>query len=507
MQWTHRRFAGLSGILAAALALGLGELLAGLFGPVPSPLNAIGGVVVDLSPGAVERWATSFFGTSDKVALAIGTAVIALILGWFVGIASLRRFWVGVVVLAGFGAAGLAAGWGEHETRVIPLVAATLVAVAAGLLLLWLLLRAIDDSGAVLPDDATDGDSDRRRFLALAGVGGVVALGSGAIGRALLARVPPPPATDLAGVSAIALGPEHDFMIPGVVPLVVPAEEFYRIDTALAIPRIDPENWSIRVHGKVDREVTITYEDLTAADLIERYVTLACVSNRVGGTLVGNALWTGIPLAGVLEQAGADRAGTQVVGRSIDGWTCGFPIDAAFDGRDAMIAVGMNGDVLPRRSGFPARLVVPGLYGYVSATKWLTEIEITGWDDFDPYWIPRGWAKEAPIKTQSRIDVPRSGGSVEGPEVVAAGVAWAPHRGIAAVEVSLDDGPWQQAEVSVPLSDDAWVQWRVAVTAAPGSHHLEVRATDGDGVVQTDVVQAPAPDGATGHHRVDFTTT
>jgi DMSO/TMAO reductase YedYZ molybdopterin-dependent catalytic subunit len=506
MEWTHRRLAGISGIVAAGVALGLGELLAGVFEPVPSPLFAIGGVVVDNVPGSIERWAISFFGTADKAALAIGTVIIALVLGWFAGIAALRRFWVPVAVFAAFGLAGMAAGWGEPETNVIPLIAATLVAVAAGIGLLWVMVRAIGDASVADPDDTTGNDVDRRKFLAMAGVGGAVAIGSGTIGRVLLSSVPPPPPVDISGGGALAVGPEHDFMLDGLTPAVVPSDEFYRIDTALAIPRIDPDDWSIRVHGQVDREVIITYDDLTSADLIERYVTLSCVSNKVGGSLVGNALWTGIPLVGVLEEAGVAREGTQVVGRSVDGWTAGFPIEAAFDGRESLIAVGMNGDVLPRRHGFPARLVVPGLYGYVSATKWLTEIEITGWDEFDGYWIPRNWAKEAPIKTQSRIDVPRNRSTVEGPSVVTAGVAWAPGKGIDAVEVRLDDGPWVQAELSEPLSAEAWVQWRVNLDVAPGSHKITVRATDGDGVVQTDEVRSPAPDGATGHHAIPFTS-
>jgi len=506
MEWIHRRFAGLSGIIAVGMALGIGELLAGLVGPVPSPLNAIGGVVVDTVPGGVERWAISVFGTADKAALAIGTVVISLVIGWFTGIAALRRFWVAVGVFSAFGTAGMAAGWGEPEAHPVPLVAASLIAVAAGISLLWILIRSIEDAGAADPEGTVEADPSRRRFLALAGVGGAVAFGSGAIGRALLSSVPPPPPADLGAVNAVAVGTEHDFMVQGLSPVVVPAEEFYRIDTALAIPRINPGDWSIRVHGRVDQELTITYDYLTSADLMERYVTLSCVSNKVGGNLVGNALWTGISLAGVLQEAGADRVDTQVVGRSVDGWTCGFPIEAAFDGRDAMIAVGMNGEVLPRRHGFPARLVVPGLYGYVSATKWLTEIEVTGWDDFDPYWIPRGWAKEAPIKTQSRIDVPRARSSVDSPEVVAAGVAWAPGKGIVAAEVRIDDGPWQAAELSEPLSGDAWVQWKIVLDVAPGDHQLTVRATDGEGVVQTDVPQSAAPDGATGHHSITFTS-
>lgn len=505
MEWTQRRFAGIAGIVAAGIALGVGELLGGLIGPVPSPLLAIGGVVVDNVPSGVERWAISVFGTADKAALAIGTVVIALAMGWLTGMAALRRFWVGIGVFVAFGAAGLAAGWNEPEAKSVPLTAATLVAVAAGIAVLWLLLKAIRDAAMAEPSDTTVSDDGRRRFLALAGVGGAVAVGSGAIGRALLSRVPPPPPADLGAVSAIAVGPEHDFMVEGLAPAVVPADEFYRIDTALAIPRIEPEDWSLRVHGRVDNETVITYEELTSMDLVEQYVTLSCVSNKVGGNLVGNALWTGLPLTTILDRAGVDRDDTQLVGRSIDGWTSGFPTEEAY-WRDALLAVGMNGDVLPRRHGFPARLVVPGLYGYVSATKWITEIEITGWDEFDAYWIPRGWAKEAPIKTQSRIDVPRARSTVEGQEVVIAGVAWAPRRGINAVEVSLDGSAWESAELSEPLSGDAWVQWRTTLPVAPGAHEVTVRATDGDGVVQTEALQSARPDGATGHHTITFTS-
>ncbi len=267
---------------------------------------------------------------------------------------------------------------------------------------------------------------------------------------------------------------------------------------------VDPETWTLKVTGMVDREVELTYDDLLSMPQIERYVTISCVSNPVGDTLVGNAKWQGVRLVDVLEMAGVQPDASQIVGRSVDGWTAGFPTAAAFDGRDPLIVVGMNGEPLPRRHGFPARLIVPGLYGYVSATKWLSEIELTTWDAFDGYWIPRGWAKQAPIKTQSRIDRPIFGDRVVG-EVIAAGVAWAPTRGIAKVEVQLDDEPWQEAELSEPLSEDAWVQWMLAIDAPPGSHRLRVRATDGTGVTQTERRQDPRPDGATGWHTIEFT--
>jgi hypothetical protein len=238
--------------------------------------------------------------------------------------------------------------------------------------------------------------------------------------------------------------------------------------------------------------------------LVDRYVTIACVSNEVGGDLVGNARWTGVRLVDVLDQAGVRPEATQIVGRSVDGWTSGFPTELAYDGRDPLIAVGMNGEPLPARHGFPARLIVPGLYGYVSATKWLAEIELTRWEDFDAYWVPRGWSKEGPIKTQSRIDHPRRGERISAPDAVFAGVAWAPGRGISRVDVRVDAGDWIEAELTTPLSGDAWVQWRVAIPVDPGEHTVTVRATDGTGATQTSETQRPAPDGATGHHRVDF---
>jgi DMSO/TMAO reductase YedYZ molybdopterin-dependent catalytic subunit len=254
----------------------------------------------------------------------------------------------------------------------------------------------------------------------------------------------------------------------------------------------------------VDRELSLSMDDLLGMDLHERYVTIACVSNTIGGDLVGNAKWTGVKLTDVLDRAGVDPAASQIVPRSVDGWTAGFPTAAAFDGREPLIVVGMNDEMLPPDHGFPARLIVPGLYGYVSATKWLEEIELTTWEAFDAYWIPRGWSKTGPIKTQSRIDTPSSGGRVE-PTFVVAGVAWSPQHGIEGVEVRVDSGSWQQAEMSVPLDDTAWVQWQAALEAGAGSHEIEVRATDGTGQPQTEQRTAPRPDGASGYHRIRVT--
>lgn len=296
--------------------------------------------------------------------------------------------------------------------------------------------------------------------------------------------------------------------VPELTPLVVPNDRFYRIDTALTVPRVDVASWRLRVTGMVERPLELTFADLTAMPAIEESVTLSCVSNEVGGDLVGNAIWRGIPLRDVLSRAGVRAGATQIVGRSVDGFTAGFPTEVALDGRPAMIAFAMNGEPLPAAHGFPARLVIPGLYGYVSATKWLAEIELTTLEAVDGYWIPRGWAKQAPIKTQSRIDVPRQGATVRAGTTPIAGVAWGGIRSISRVEVRVraqgnnSPGEWVEARLSEALSSSSWRQWVVEWPASAGSYQIEVRATDGEGRTQTEQRQSPAPDGATGWHRV-----
>lgn len=290
--------------------------------------------------------------------------------------------------------------------------------------------------------------------------------------------------------------------VAGIAPLITPNEDFYLIDTALSYPQVDPEDWSLRIHGMVDREVEISYEELLDLGLVQEDVTLSCVSNRVGGRLVGNATWVGVPLSTVLDQAGVQPGATQIVGRSVDRWTAGFPTEIAFDGRVALVAVQMNGEPLPISHGFPVRLVVAGLYGYVSATKWLSEIELTTWESFNGYWIPRGWSKEGPIKTQSRIDVPRRDSTIGPGPTAIAGVAWAPTRAIERVEVQVNDEPWVEAELSRETTVNSWRQWMVTWNATPGDHRVRVRATDGTGTTQTSEISDPAPDGATGWHTI-----
>ncbi len=302
-----------------------------------------------------------------------------------------------------------------------------------------------------------------------------------------------------------------DFGIDGVEPWVVPNSDFYRIDTALVVPQVPKDSWKLRVHGMVDNELEITFADLLERDMIERYITLSCVSNRVGGDLVGNAKWQGVRMKDILDEAGVHPEATQVVSRSIDGWNCGSPTSVIMDGRDAMLAVAMNGEPLPAEHGYPVRLVVPGLYGYVSATKWVTDIELTRWEDFDGYWISRGWSKEGPVKTMARIDRPKSGRTYDVNDsadrvIDIAGLAWSVHRGISKVEVSIDEGEWRECELAGIPSDDTWRQWRYQWDkATPGKHSVRARAYNGDGVPQPEEPKGVGPDGAQGYHQVNFT--
>jgi DMSO/TMAO reductase YedYZ molybdopterin-dependent catalytic subunit len=287
-----------------------------------------------------------------------------------------------------------------------------------------------------------------------------------------------------------------------VADVVTPNEEFYRIDTALTVPQVDPATWTLRVHGLVERELTLTWDELLGADLVETYVTLACVSNPVGGDLVGNARWLGLPIRHVLARAVPQAGADMVLSTSVDGFTASTPLEVLTDDRDALLAIGMNGEPLPLAHGFPVRMVVPGLYGYVSATKWVTDLEVTRFADREAYWTTRGWTERGPIKTSSRIEVPRAGVSVAAGTVAVGGTAWAQHTGITAVEVQVDDSPWQQADLSTEISVDTWRQWSWQWDAEPGSHTLRVRATDATGETQTSEERDVVPDGATGWHEV-----
>jgi DMSO/TMAO reductase YedYZ molybdopterin-dependent catalytic subunit len=500
-----RRRSGWAGVAGVAVALGITELFAGLSDPVPSAISAIGTHVIDVSPQWLKTFAISTFGTADKVVLAISIFVVVLMIGWFLGKASSTKPWPIVSGFAVAGVIGIAAQMTQPGVSVPLAIVATILAIGAGIgtwygIKVWSDPQGVDAHANDVPNIAR-----RRLLLGLAGAATVtvvsIGIGRGKIrGRAEAQRA----ALVLPEPVEIALDPTsaNDFDLTGLTPIVVGNATFYRIDTALVVPTIDPEEWTLTIKGMVDREVVLTYADLASMPQVERYATLSCVSNEVGDRLVGNALWTGVFLRDILDMAGVQQGAEQVVGRSVDGWTSGFPAEFAFDDRDAMLVIGMNREVLPANHGFPARLVVPGLYGYVSATKWLTEIELTTWDAFDGYWIPRGWSKEGPIKTQSRIDRPRDRSNVEAGSYAIAGVSWAPTVGVEYVEVQIDGGEWQFAELGEPLSENSWIQWKLDADLDEGEHIISVRATDATGFTQSEVEVSPAPDGAEGWHTI-----
>ncbi|MGA1440329.1 MAG: molybdopterin-dependent oxidoreductase [Ilumatobacteraceae bacterium] len=508
----------LVGVVSTALGLGVGELVAGLVREASSPVVPVGQEVIDVVPPAVKDWAIAWFGTADKAVLILGTLLVLLVVGSIVGAMAMRgRLAAAVVVSSIVGVAGVAAVLARPAPtvgKVLPPVLGTLCSVGV---LWWFAVRAAIDSGEQEGDDPVVA-VDRRSVVRAVGVTAALAAMSAVIGRLAGRRFAVADERASVELPSVEDGPvqgsvvdEWDFGIEGVESWIVPTDDFYRIDTALSVPQVPRDSWRLRIHGMVEREMELTFADLLARDQVERHITLSCVSNDVGGGLVGNALWQGVLLAPLLEEAGLDPEATQVVSRSIDGWNCGSPTSVIMDGRDAMLAVAMNGEPLPAEHGYPVRLVVPGLYGYVSATKWVTDIELTRWEDFDGYWVPRGWSKEGPVKTMARIDRPRSGRS-ESPSAAGvvdiAGLAWAVHRGVSRVEVSIDGGDWTECELAGVPSDDTWRQWRYRWTGArAGSHEVRVRAFDGDGVVQPAEPRRPAPDGAQGYHRIEFDVT
>jgi DMSO/TMAO reductase YedYZ molybdopterin-dependent catalytic subunit len=492
----------IGGAAAAALAIGIGELTAALLNS-PSIVASIGELVISLQPPGAKDLMVELFGEADKLALEVGVVVGGLLVGALLGLAARRDVRLATLGFGIFGLVAFLVVARDPLFEPLPAAITVLLAATSGALALPYL---VPRPPALAAEPATAATIGRRPLLLSA-----AALSAGAvlagIGRGLTAQAPAvaaPPITIPPPTETVPPPPAGASLdVPGLTPIVVPNDDFYRIDTRLTIPRLAAEEWTVRVHGMVDRETTLTYEQLAKMPLIERHVTIACVSNEVGGYLVGNAKWTGVRLVEVLDAAGVQAGATQVVGRSFDGWTAGFPTaHLAGAGADALIALKMNDEVLPARHGFPLRLIVPGLYGYVSATKWLSEIELTTLEAFDAYWVPLGWAKEAPILTQSRIEVPRNGAQVTAGPTVVAGVAWAPTRGISGVEVQADDGPWTPAQLSQPLSDAAWVQWQATIDLAAGTHRLRVRATDGSGALQEERRTPPAPDGARGWHTV-----
>lgn len=487
----------------------LGEVAAGLLSPSVSPVTAVGGAVIDAVPPGIKDWAISLFGTADKLALLAGMALLIAALAALSGILELRRRFAGAAVVAVFGAVGVVAVLGRAEATAIATPIPLLVAAAGIALLRWLIGRlAAWRAQADLADDDPAGRAARRSFLRMLGgtaaVGALGAVLAGTVRGAAAAvselrsrLVLPAPASPAPPVPAGA-----ELRLDGLVPLVTPNKDFYRIDTALRVPVVDPGQWRLKVTGLVERELELDFAALLAKPLIERHVTIACVSNEVGGDLIGNARWLGWPVRDLLALAGPKSGADMVLSRSTDGWTAGTPLEVLTDNRDALLAVGMNGEPLPLEHGFPARLIVPGLYGYVSATKWVTELKVTRFADDVGYWTPRGWSARGPIKTSSRIDVPRGGRPVPAGNVVFGGVAWAQHTGIGKVELRVNRGGWQQAELAPGISTDTWYQWKLALPLAPGQYEVQVRATDLNGVPQLEERAPVAPSGATGYHTV-----
>lgn len=505
----------LAGLAAALLGLGLAEPVAALLSPSSAPLVAIGDAFVDLTPPWLKDFAVSTFGTADKAVLLTGAALITAGLAVLAGLLTRRRPRQAEWLVLGLGALASLAAVTRPDSG--PLwVAPGIVAAITGVFALRLLAGRLDvaDVVAARPSASAQPGATRaaRRSVLLAGAAAVGVGAVGAVaGRLLGSRFRDVAASREAVRLPLAADPEPalpagvEVGVPGVTPFRVPNADFYRIDTALVVPRVTTGDWKLRIHGMVDREVTLDWEQLVGSPLVERDVTLMCVSNEVGGDLVGNATWLGLPLKGLLEQAGPHPDADMVLSSSADGWTCSTPLEVLTDGRDALLAIGMNGAPLPVEHGFPVRMVVPGLYGFVSATKWVVDLKVTRFDRDEGYWTSRGWSERAPVKTQSRIDVPAAGGTVKPGPVAVAGVAWAQHRGIDAVEVRVDGGAWQPARLGAEASVDTWRQWVFQWQATPGEHELEVRATDRTGTPQTGDRAAPAPDGATGWDRVRVT--
>jgi DMSO/TMAO reductase YedYZ molybdopterin-dependent catalytic subunit len=529
-----------TGLITAVVSLGAGQLVAGITGQAGSPVVAVGESAIDLTPPPLKNFAISAFGSHDKTVLVSGILALLAVFAAAIGVAALRRLAYGLAGLAVFTAIGLAAVLTRPDTGPGDVLPALVGAVAGAFVMVRLVhaagsrvpARAARDapptagpagrpaSAGSRPDSGPGGGwvpaaapapasanapAPRRREFLVTGSVAVAVAGVGAIaGRALAERSSvsqaraavrlPAPVTPARGLPAGV-----DLGIRGLSPFVTPNGQFYRVDTALILPEVAPSTWHLRIHGMVAKEITLSYHDLLKLPLLEDWVTLTCVSNPVAGPYVGNARWLGTSLGRLLRAAGVKAGADQLLCTSTDGFTSGTPVQAVLDGRDAMLAVAMNGQPLPVAHGFPVRMVVPGLYGYVSATKWVTDINVTTFAAERAYWAVRGWSQQAPIKTESRIDVPGTGASLRAGRTPVAGVAWAQHRGIDAVEVRVDRGPWHQARLAAVPGIDTWRQWVWEWDAAPGRHLIEARATDATGHTQTALQAPPEPNGATGY--------
>ncbi|MEY9968045.1 DMSO/TMAO reductase YedYZ molybdopterin-dependent catalytic subunit [Streptacidiphilus sp. MAP12-16] len=516
----------LSGLLAAFAALAVAELAAVPVRPQASPVTAVGEAVIDQTPGALKDFAVRNFGTNDKLILQLGILVLLALFAMTLGLLAMRWRRTGSTGVLAFGLLGALAAKSRPDAGSYDALPSLVGAVVGAAVLYYLAgrlewrSRSWQPSMVGAPAASPSGAFDRRGFVLLALATSATSTGAGLLGRKLNDAAG---AQAVASRAAVAIPTPHttpaatpkgvDLKIPGLSPFITPNPAFYRVDTALVVPQVDANHWQLRIHGKgVTKELNLSYKDLVARGVVERDITLMCVSDEVGGSYVGNARWTGVPLAPLLREAGVrppSQGGPadQLLARSVDGMMIGSPVETVLDGRDAILAVGMNGEPLPFAHGFPVRMVVPGLYGYVSACKWLQDLELTRFTDFDAYWVKRGWSAQAAIKTESRIDTPKSSGKLTAGKIPVAGVAWAQHKGIQRVEVRVDGGPWQTADLAAEDSTDTWRQWVWQWPATPGSHRLEVRATDHTGYTQTDQKVDARPNGATGFHSVTVNVT
>ncbi len=530
----HRLLAGaLAGVLTGAVALGVAELTAAITGPRGAPVIAVGETAINLTPVPVKDFAIAHFGSHDKEALITGIVVLLVAFAALIGVLAVRRMAYGLAGLAIFAGVGVAAAAhlpNANADDVTPTLAGVGVAVAALVVLVravWAAFPAAEGPASFegtssfeattsfegitsFEGPAPDEGPDRRRFL-IAGAGtAALAVAAGGLGDQLMGRFSVAPGQvrlPAPAVAAKAVPAGADLRIGGLTPFFTSNSSFYRVDTDLVLPQVSPESWTLRIDGMVDRELDITFAELLRMPLTENDITLVCVSNSVGGTYAGNARWLGVPLAGLLRRAGVKAGADQVLSSATDGMTISTPVATIMDGREALLAVGMNGQPLPIAHGFPARMLVPGLYGYVSATKWVTRLTLTTFARQRAYWTQRGYAARAPIKTESRIDVPKPLAQVKAGHVAVAGVAWAPATGIAAVEVNVDNGPWHRAKLAAVDGIDTWRQWIWDWDARPGLHTLRVRATDNAGVTQTSARAQIFPNGASGWDSTVVTVT
>jgi DMSO/TMAO reductase YedYZ molybdopterin-dependent catalytic subunit len=501
-------------VLGAGSALAGGQLIGAFVGINASPLLAVGNGVVTLTQSGLKEFAAKYLGTNDKPVLLITIGVLVLVLALLTGLASRRSPTPGSIVIVLIGLVGLVAVVSRDDLgqlAVLAPIGSIVVGVVVFRSLHGVALRWAAERG---PDgvDTDDGES-RRRFLFTSGgvaVGAViVGLGGNALGSSNDAESSRDQVGNLVAAQKSPPVPAGaDFAADGTPSFVTDNADFYRIDTALTIPQVSTQEWSLKIHGMVNTEKTFSYADIRNRKLVEKQITMTCVSNEVGGQYISNANFIGVPIRDLLLEAGVHEDANELLSTSIDDFTAGTPVSTLMDpARGAMLAIGMNGQPLPVEHGFPARMVVPGLYGYVSATKWVVDWELTTFDAKQGYWIPRGYSAMAPIKTESRIDKPGSFDRVPSGKVTLAGIAWAQTKGISKVEVRIDNGPWQQAQLSTEVSKDTWRMWRTSFQLRPGNHTVESRATDSTGYTQTSEIAGDVPDGATGYPSIVFTTT